>query len=65
MPCFTLASICMNVYAAAQGGGSGIGHDWKSVNVAELVHWTGVPIQNGALNSKPGPLNARWNSKDA
>ena len=65
MPYFTLASICTNVYAAAQGGGSGIGHDWRSVNVAELVHWTGVPIRNGALDGKPATLNARWNAKDA
>ena len=65
MPYFTLASICINAYAAVQGGGSGIGRNWKSVNVAELVHWTGVPIWNGALDGKPGTLNARWNSKDA
>ena len=65
MPYFTFASICMNVYAAAQGDGSGIGHDRRSFNVVELVHSTGVPIWNGALDGKPIMLNARWNSKDA
>ena len=64
MPYFTLTTVCTNVYAAAQGGGSGTGHDWKSVNVAELVHWTGVPVWNGALDGKPGTLNMIWKSKD-
>ena len=64
MPHFTLATIYTNVYAAGQGGGSGIGHDWKSVNVVELVHWTGVPIQSRALDGKPRTLNVRWNGKD-
>lgn len=59
-----MAAVCTNVYAAAQGGGSGVGHDWKSVNVTELVHWTGVPIRNGALDGKPGTIYARWNVKD-
>jgi len=64
MPYYTLATICTNVYAAGQGAGSGVGHEWKSVNVAQLVHWTGVPIRNGALDGKPGTIYARWNGND-
>ena len=64
MPYFSLATICTNVYAASQGGGSGVGHEWRSASVAELVKWTGVPIRNGALDGKPGTLNARWDRKD-
>ncbi len=40
-------------------------HRVMDVNVAELVHWTGVPIRNGALDGKPGMLNVQWNNKDA
>jgi hypothetical protein len=64
MPYFSLATICTNVYAVSQGGGSGVGHEWRSASVAELVKWTGVPIRNGALDGKPGTLNARWDRKD-
>ena len=33
MPYFTHATMCTNVYAVAQGGGSGVGHDWANVSV--------------------------------
>jgi hypothetical protein len=34
------------------------------VTVPELVHWTGVPIQHGALDGKAGTIFARWNADD-
>ena len=65
MPYFTHAAMCTNVYAVAQGGGSGIGHDWNNVSVPELVKWTGIPIYNGALDGRGGSINARWDRSDA
>ena len=65
MPYFTHASMCTNIYAAARGGGSGVGHDWANANVVELVNWTGIPIYNGALDGHGGSINARWDKSDA
>ena len=65
MPYFTHAAICTNIYAASNGAGSGVGHDWKNVNVPELVRWTGIPIYNGALDGKAGSINSRWDRNDA
>ena len=41
-----------------------MGHEWRSVNVPELVKWTAVTIRHGALDGKPGTLFTRWNDKD-
>ena len=41
-----------------------MGHEWHNVTVPELVHWTGVPIQHGALDGKAGTIFARWNADD-
>ena len=41
-----------------------MGHEWRNVTVPELVHWTGVPIQNGALDGKAGTIFACWNADD-
>jgi hypothetical protein len=52
MTYFTHAAVCTNIYAASNGGGTGVGRNWKNVNVPELVRWTGIPINNGALDGK-------------
>ena len=64
MPYFSMASVCTNVYAAASGAGSGVGHDWVGVTAPELVKWTACPIRNGALDGKPATLTARWKRDD-
>jgi hypothetical protein len=64
MPYFSHVAILTNVYASISGGGSGMGHEWRNVTVPELVHWTGVPIQNGALDGKAGTIFACWNADD-
>ena len=65
MPYFTHASTCTNIYATAQGGGSGLGHSWNNATVDELVKWTGIPIYNGALDGNAGSIHARWDKSDA
>lgn len=63
MPYFSHAAVCTNVYACMKAAGMGYGHAYSIVDVTELVHWTGVPIRNGALGGKPATLQHRW--KDA
>ena len=41
-----------------------MGHEWCNVTVPELVHWTGVSIQHGALDGKAGTIFARLNADD-
>jgi hypothetical protein len=41
-----------------------MGHEWRSVNVPELVRWTAVPLCHGALDGKPGTLFTRRNDND-
>jgi hypothetical protein len=57
MPYFSNISVCTNMYAMWKGAGSGYGHDFAPVSIPELVHWTAVPIRNGALDGKPLTLN--------
>ena len=64
MPYFTHASRCTNIYASAQGGGSGVGHEWTNASAPELVKWTAIPIYNGALDGNAGSINARWDKSD-
>ena len=59
MPYFSHVATCTNVYASTSGGGIGMGHEWRSVNVPELVKWTAVPLRHGALDGKPGTLFTR------
>ncbi len=65
MPYFTHAALCTNIYAASNGAVSGVGCDWKNVTVPELVHWTGIPIYNGALDGKAGSINSCWDQSNA
>jgi hypothetical protein len=65
MPYFSHVATCTNVYASTSGGGIGLGHEWQSINVQELVTWTAVPIHHGALNGKQGTLFTRWNTNDS
>jgi hypothetical protein len=64
MPYFSQVAILTNVYASISGGGSGMGREWRNVTVPELVHWTCVPIQHGALDGKADTIFAHWNADD-
>ena len=65
IPYFSNAAIFSNIYANKMGLGIGIGHDWKSVSIEEMVRWTAVPIRHGALEGSPGMLRFRWKDGDA
>jgi hypothetical protein len=64
MPYFALATVFTNMYAFAKGAGTGYGHDFPPVSISELVHWTGVPVRNGALDGRPATLQHRWKNKN-
>jgi hypothetical protein len=64
MPYFSNISVCTNMYAMWKGAGSGYGHDFSPVAIQELVHWTAVPLRNGALDGKPSTLVMRWKEHD-
>jgi hypothetical protein len=53
-----------NMYAYWKGAGSGYGNDFPPVSITKLVHWTGVPIWNGALDGKQSTLKHQWNRLD-
>ncbi len=50
IPYFAHATVFTNMYAFAKGAGTGYGHEFPPVSISELVHWTGVPVRNGALD---------------
>ena len=64
MPYFSNVAVWTNTFACWKGAGSGYGHVFHPVSIPELVHWTGVPIRNGALDGRPATLNHRWNEGD-
>jgi hypothetical protein len=63
-PYFSNVVSFTNMYAYWKGAGSGYGKDFPPVSITELVHWTGVPIRNGALDGKQSTLKHRWNRLD-
>jgi len=57
-------SVFTNMYAFWKGAGSGYGLNFLPVAIPELVHWTAVPIRNGALDGKSATLFHRWRVGD-
>jgi hypothetical protein len=64
MPYFSNTAGFTNMYAYWKGAGSGYGHDFPPVSITEMVHWTAVPIRNGALDGKSSTLMHRWDKSD-
>ncbi len=64
MPFFSNVTVFTNMYAFAKGAGTGYGHDFHPVSITELVHWTGVPLRNGALDGRPATLQHRWKNEN-
>jgi len=64
MPYFSDVAAFTNTYAAMNGRGIGIGHDWNNVSVQELVRWTAVPIRHGSMDGNPGTVHTRWKEND-
>lgn len=60
MPYFSNTTVFTNMYAFSKGAGTGYGHEFNPVSIAELVHWTAIPIRNGALDGRPSTLKHRW-----
>lgn len=52
------------MYACSWGAGIGVRHHWNPVTIQDMVCWTAVPIQHGALEGSPGMLNRQWNKAD-
>lgn len=63
MPYFSNLPAFTNMYACHKGANSGYGHHFPPVDIVELVHWTGIPIHNGALHGKPSTIQHRWDEK--
>ncbi len=64
MPYFSNESVFTNIYAMWKGAGSGHGHNFAPVLIPELVHWTAVPLHNGALDGKTATLFHCWKEDD-
>jgi hypothetical protein len=64
MPYFSNTVGFTNMYAYWKGAGSGYGHEFPPVSIPEMVHWTGVPVRNGALDGKQSTLQYRWDKTD-
>jgi hypothetical protein len=64
MPYFSNVSVFTNMYAMWKGAGSRYGHNFAPVLIPELVHWTAVPLRNGALDVKTETLFHCWKSDD-
>ena len=41
-----------------------IGHGWHPTTIAELVHWSGVPICHWSLDGRPHTIHACWRPND-
>ena len=53
-----------NMYAYWKGAGNGYSHDFQPVSIPEMVQWTGVPVQNGALDGNQSTLQHQWDKPD-
>ena len=42
----------------------GFEHKWVLPDIDEMICWTGVSIQHGALDGKPGSLSCHWKKTD-
>ena len=60
MSYFLNVSVFTNMYAMWKGAGSRYRHDFTPILIPELVHWTGVPLCNEALDGKHSTLFHRW-----
>jgi hypothetical protein len=64
MPYFSNVSVFTNMYVMWKGAGSRYGHDLAPVVIPELVHWTAVPLRNGASDGKIATLFHCWKEDD-
>jgi hypothetical protein len=60
MPYFFYVPVFTNMYTMWKGAGSGYGHHFAPVLIPELMHWTAVPLCNGALDGKTATLFHCW-----
>ena len=51
-------------YAAEIGMYGSYTHDFKPVNVVELLHWDSILLHSGVLGKLDGNLYKRWDEKD-
>lgn len=53
-------TVFTNTYVFLKGAGTGFGHEFSPVSIAELVHRTAIPIFNGALDGCHSILKHWW-----
>ena len=64
MPYYSNTVGFTNMYAYWKGASSGYSHQFPPVSIPEMVHWTGVPVLNGALDGKQSTLQYQWDKTD-
>ena len=56
MPYYFKTTGFTNMYAYWKGASSEYGHEFPPMSITEMVHWTAVPVRNGALDRKSSTM---------